>query len=208
MLDICAAIRQLKSERHITRKHVPKGKDETIIVCFIAYNCVLSSVYLHITDACLMRRLGQQRQDIGTLTQCSQIHILADPLTSLPADTLHRIVARSTAGPLCSFAIEVQDVQPFLQSTTPSDSVNAKKLQKLAMDLDRLQRTVASEGFKRSASAKVQQQHREKVSSVRLNGKENIYCLKHPEIIHKQTQIERITSELHSIQRIRESALT
>lgn len=90
-----------------------------------------------------------------------------DPLKSTAND--RRIVARSTAGPQCSFAIEVQQdtlLNAAAAEIPTGDSVNDKKLQKLEADLERLQRTVANEGFQRSASAKVQQQHSEKVGMI------------------------------------------
>lgn len=72
------------------------------------------------------------------------------------------MAAQSTAGPLCSFGIQLND-----SSTITSDSstanVNEKKRTKLETDLERLIRTVSNETYQNSASNLVQQKHREKV---------------------------------------------
>lgn len=72
------------------------------------------------------------------------------------------MVAQSTAGPLCSFGIQITDSGAITSDNTTA-IVNEKKRIKLETDLDRLIRTVSNETYQKSANTLVQQKHREKV---------------------------------------------
>lgn len=153
MLALCAAVRQLQSEHGITRRH-------------------RATVHVHIVgDAPLLERLRQRHEaDIRTLCQCAEVRFAEGPLAAGGADA--GLVAQSTAGAHCQFGIEVAPgAAATATATTDASSatagrqtVNERKRQKLEADLERLERTVSNEGYRRAASARVQQQHGEKVN--------------------------------------------
>lgn len=74
-----------------------------------------------------------------------------------------KLVAKSTAGPMCSFGIEVENSK-LLDNTKTISITNEKKQQKLEADLERLLKTVSNETYQKVASEKIQKQHGEKVS--------------------------------------------
>lgn len=81
-----------------------------------------------------------------------------------------QMVAQSTAGPLCSFGIQLND-SSSITSDNSTSIVNEKKRIKLEKDLERLIRTVSNESYQKSASTSVQQKHREKVCNNETNDK-------------------------------------
>lgn len=101
--------------------------------------------------------------DIRVLSLCASIRLTDQPLSALLDDTT--LIAQSTSGAHCTFGIQVSgEAGRQLRHSDPAVvSVNERKQQKLEQDLQRLERTVEAEGYRRSASAKVKQQHAEKV---------------------------------------------
>lgn len=180
MLSICAAIRQLQSEHGITRKHQP-------------------TIHVHIVgDEALLQRLRLQHGvNIRTLCKSADVRFSDQPLLDVAA-----LVAQSTAGAHCQFGIELAaggagetGGLPATRRTTTT--VNERKQQKLQQDLDRLERTVANDGYRRSASAKVQRLHGEKVCNVAF-----VIGTMDFHVLYYCSQIERIKSELASIRQM------
>lgn len=129
-------------------------------------------VHIHISDATLLRRLQQHHaDDIRVLSRCAGVRLSGEPLTACAAP----LIAQSTAGPLCTFGIEMIGVAATAAATGSPATVNERKRDRLEQDLQRLERTVANEGFRRAASERVQRQHDEKVRAhmVFLN----VYCI-------------------------------
>lgn len=131
-------------------------------------------MHLFISNDKLFRSLSEHRVNLRQLTLTNDIVLHSrDEITD---SSFTNCIVKSTAGPMCSFGIEVQQKgDDFLLAT---NSVNVKKRAKMANDLDRLLRTVENVNYKKSANPKVQKQHREKVIKTNiffLNIIENVF---------------------------------
>lgn len=114
-----------------------------------------------ISDEKLYKLLDEHRTNVRQLTLTDQIHLHS---RNDDASTLHDCIVKSTAGPMCSFGIEVIQTDGGGGGVhLATNTVNEKKRQKMTADLERLLRTVENVNYQKSASAKVQKQHREKV---------------------------------------------
>lgn len=76
-------------------------------------------------------------------------------------DELEKFVIKSTAGFGCSFGIETNHL---FEARNGESELNVKKMEKLENDLEKLLKTVSNEGYKKSASPKIQAKHSDKVS--------------------------------------------
>lgn len=115
------------------------------------------SAHLFINDEQLFERLQRNHGNIKTLCLCDIVIVRQSESRKMP-----HFVAKSTAGPLCSFGIEV-DKYNCLETTDVLGVTNEKKQQKLEADLERLLKTVSNETYQKVASKKIQKQHVEKV---------------------------------------------
>lgn len=76
-------------------------------------------------------------------------------------DELEKFAIKSTAGSECSFGIETNHL---FEAKKGVSELNVKKLDKLEHELEKLLKRVSNEGYVKSASAKVQAKHSERVS--------------------------------------------
>lgn len=138
ILDICASIRQLKSQRSITKKHEPQ-------------------VHLLIPSD---RKEFIERFEliISTLIRVDTIKLHTN------SDEFNRFeyTAKSTAGHFCTFGILSKELEQTAEKLTV-DIVNLKKLSKLEIDLDKMRKTITRDGYSEKASQEVQYRHLERV---------------------------------------------
>lgn len=134
VLEICQAIRQVKSQNNITRKHEPV-------------------VYLLVQSKDLENLLKNHCENIKVLSLTNQVNLITD---SREFDLLDLDI-KSTAGHLCSFGIKTNE------KLSVNLDVNAKKLEKLENELEKLLKAVSNEGYKKSANEKVKVKHFAKV---------------------------------------------
>lgn len=134
VLEICQAIRQVKSQNNITRKHEP-------------------IVYLLVQSEDLQDLLENHCENIKVLSLTNRVQLMTN---SKEFDSLDMDI-RSTAGHLCSFGIKTKE------KLSVNLDVNLKKLEKLENELEKLLKTVSTEGYKKSANEKVKTKHFAKV---------------------------------------------
>ncbi|KAJ6643552.1 Valine--tRNA ligase [Pseudolycoriella hygida] len=142
VLEICSAIRQLKNDNNIVRKHDP-------------------IVHLFIHNQSLLERLHQFVPHIVTLGIIKDVKLNDSSMMN----ELEKFAIKSTAGFECSFGIETNHL--FVSQTTNSE-LNIKKLDKLEKELAKLLKTVSNEGYLKSSSPAVQAKHNEKIRQLRV----------------------------------------
>ena len=117
---------------------------------------------MYIKDENLLELLAKHRENIETLTLTEDISInLENSNSEIIGKSLS---VKSTAGPLCTFYIQTNGEFDHT-ATNSAKQMNDKKQQKLEIELDKLLKTVAIEGYQRSATVKIQTRHQEKVSN-------------------------------------------
>lgn len=104
--------------------------------------------------------MQKHRQNIQVLTQTISISLNDRNISN------QKIIAKSTAGPLCSFGLEInaEHNDEVIVKSIATIQLNEKKRQKLELDLAKLLKTVDNEGYRKSANEKVQARHKERVS--------------------------------------------
>ncbi|CAD7082003.1 unnamed protein product [Hermetia illucens] len=140
VLDICAAIRQFKSQNKIARKHEP-------------------IIHLFPKSPEAFKLVERFKDHIQTL--CLANGIVINSTTSEKREKDFNLV--STASHLCSFAIFTNQI---LQKNDKVDAVNTKKLAKLQSNLQKLLKTISSDGYQKSASKEIQRKHLEKIKEI------------------------------------------
>ncbi|XP_017490043.1 PREDICTED: valine--tRNA ligase isoform X1 [Rhagoletis zephyria] len=149
ILAICQAIRQLKSQNKISRKHEPCAH------IFAPDKKSAADLQLHLKE---MRAL--------TLTK----QVVVEFLT--PAELKERrqhFQFFSTAGHYCSFGLQVNAIyEKTRQEQSPISDLNHKKLARLQTELERYRMRINDEGFQRSASEQVQKRHNQKIQQLEL----------------------------------------
>ncbi|KNC25702.1 hypothetical protein FF38_12885 [Lucilia cuprina] len=145
ILDISQNIRQLKSRHNISKKYDPQLK-----------------LYAHNEEA--LQLLQSHIQEIQALTLVRGVHL--EMLTD-SSKTNKDLKLFSTAGHLCSFGISTNDLyKPKEEKSKLANNLNEQKLQKLEAELKRYQMRMENEGFRRSASAEVQEKHAQKIQQL------------------------------------------
>lgn len=116
-------------------------------------------MHLFTHNESLHERLSQFTAHIVTLGIVKDVKLH----DSSKIEELEKFAIKSTAGFECSFGIETNNL---FESKAGASELNAKKLDKLENELEKLLKTVSNEGYLKSASPKVQAKHSERVSGL------------------------------------------
>lgn len=128
---------------------------------FFQITAYFSTVHLFIHDQSFYEQLQKFASNIVTLGLIKDVKLH----DSSKIDELQKFVIKSTAGSGCSFGIETNHL---FESKKEESDLNAKKLEKLEKDLDKLVKTVSNEGYVKSANSKIQAKHSDKVSRAEI----------------------------------------
>lgn len=114
-------------------------------------------MHLFILNQSLYDRISEFATHIVTLGNIKDVKLH----DSSKVDELDKFMVKSTAGSECSFGIETNHL---FEGRKGESDLNAKKLDKLEKELEKLLKTTSNEGYIKSASPKVQAKHSERVS--------------------------------------------
>ncbi|XP_055840606.1 valine--tRNA ligase [Episyrphus balteatus] len=153
ILDICQAIRQLKSRNKVSKKHSPK-------------------VHLFAQNKEAINILNKYLLEMKALTLCNEVIL---ETTSNPISKEDYSLF-STAGHLCSFGISTNSEFKLPQSGKSGKDLNNLKLERLQKELEKYLERTSNEGFRKSASEAVQKRNFEKIQQLEVEIK-NIKAL-------------------------------
>uniref|UniRef100_A0A034WE02 valine--tRNA ligase n=1 Tax=Bactrocera dorsalis TaxID=27457 RepID=A0A034WE02_BACDO len=149
ILTICQAVRQLKSQNKISKKHEP------CLFIFVSDPKALAELELHLKPISAL-----------TLTTEVFVELLTPNELKLRRQSFQFF---STAGHHCSFGLQVNRVYEQTRKVVkPSHELNQKKLDRLQAELERYRMRINDEGFLRSASEQVQKRHNQKIQQLEL----------------------------------------
>ncbi|XP_054733519.1 valine--tRNA ligase [Anastrepha obliqua] len=151
ILTICQAVRQLKSQNKISKKHEP------CVYIFAAERTTAAQLELHLKEMTAL-----------TLTKEVFVEYLAP--TELK-QRMQNFQFFSTAKHYCSFGLQVNTIYEQTrqeQKQLPGSTLNQKKLERLQAELDRYRMRIIDVGFQRAASEEVQKRHNQKIQQLEL----------------------------------------
>ncbi|XP_067643636.1 valine--tRNA ligase [Eurosta solidaginis] len=149
ILSICQAVRQVKSQNKISKKHEPL-------------------VYLFVQDCKAFGELETHLKEMRALTLTKNVFVELLTPVELKERRQH-FQYFSTAGHYCSFGLQVNEIYEKKGQELPAVSdVNQKKLERLQAEVERYRTRLNDEGFRRSASEQVQQRHNQKIQQLEL----------------------------------------
>ncbi|XP_055913811.1 valine--tRNA ligase [Eupeodes corollae] len=145
ILDICQAIRQLKSRNKVSKKHEPK-------------------VHLFAQNKEAFNTLSKYLIEVKALTLSNEVFLeeISKPISK------NEYKLFSTAGHLCSFGISTNSNFQLPSSQISGKDLNNLKLDKLQKELQRYLDRTSNEGFRKSASEAVQKKNFEKIQQLEV----------------------------------------
>ncbi|KAH8415557.1 hypothetical protein KR222_004598, partial [Zaprionus bogoriensis] len=146
IVNICAAVRQVKSRNQISKRHGPK-------LCLFAQNADAEEI--------LQRHLEQ----IVVLTRCRGVEL---ELLNEDSKFSKKLNFFSTAGALCSFGISMSASDYTMPETKRAEMVkaNKKKLKKLVNELQKYRLRVDNEAFQLLADNSTKQHFTNRVRTI------------------------------------------
>ncbi|XP_004527056.1 valine--tRNA ligase isoform X1 [Ceratitis capitata] len=149
ILSICQAIRQLKSQNKISKKHEP-------------------CVYIFAPDSKTVGELELHLKPMTALTLTKEVFVEYVTENKLK-QRRQNFEFFSTAGHYCAFGLQVNKTyEQMREQVKPVSELNQKKLDRLQAELERYRMRVNDEGFLRSASDAVQKRHNQKIQQLEL----------------------------------------
>ncbi|XP_059614663.1 valine--tRNA ligase [Phlebotomus argentipes] len=135
ILEICAAIRGVKSQNNIVKKQNPR-----LIIW---------------TDSSFLANVKNHAENIKTLTMIPELRIIEDR----EEFDREKCSIKSVANHFCCFGIHVEESIKGIKKGPSFE----QKLAKLTASLQKLEQMAKEEGYQRSASAEKKEKHREKM---------------------------------------------
>uniref|UniRef100_A0A1A9WPX6 valine--tRNA ligase n=1 Tax=Glossina brevipalpis TaxID=37001 RepID=A0A1A9WPX6_9MUSC len=146
IVEVCEQIRQLKGRHQISRKHEPH------LILYAHSIKGLSMLQPHLSEIKTL-----------TLTNAIEVRLLQNNAQ------IHKdLTCYSTAGYMCSFGIVTNELYAEEKKiAAPKENINNQKLSKLEKELERYSTRWEDEGFRKSASSRVQQKHFQKIQQLK-----------------------------------------